>query len=78
MSESVPKFNRNAIFMFILGAILGLGSFLQPTLALLPDGEAAIVEYLPGNFWWWLFFTGLFLMTAGLLQTTRVTPPGQR
>ena len=55
------------VFVFVCGASLSLATFLQPALEVLNRGGMdALGRYTPGEFWWWLFLTGLALMSAGL------------
>ncbi len=63
----LTKFN---IVIFLVGAIIGLISFLQPAFPVLQEGGLEIMQhYEPGNFWWGLFIPGYILMVAGLLSS---------
>lgn len=75
--KSTPRdvrFTGRSLFVFSLGAALGLLSFMQPVLsqgALLENGSKALASYMPGEFWWWLYGISYVLMTGGLVMTTR-------
>ncbi|MFQ5583291.1 MAG: hypothetical protein ACE5GL_02510 [Calditrichia bacterium] len=61
-------FTRMSTILFVTGCGMALFSFLQPALPLLKQGSVeAFMNYLPGDFWWWLFVPGYFLMNAGLV-----------
>ncbi len=59
--------SRRALAVFIIGAVLGLLTFLQPASAVLMQGGVQeLSHYTPGSFWWWLFVPSLLLMACGL------------
>jgi len=69
-SERNIYLTPRSLGIFILGAALGLASFLQPAAAVLARGGVAeLSRYTPGDFWWWLFAVGYLLMTCGLVRT---------
>jgi hypothetical protein len=71
-STSNIVFTPRSITVFVIGAALGLASFLQPAVAVLMDGGvAALSAYTPGRFWWWLFALSYLLMTCGFGMTLR-------
>lgn len=52
-----------SLTIFILGASIGLFSFMQPALGL---DTTELMQYTPGYFAWWLYWTSFTLMTIGL------------
>ncbi len=59
-----------SLTVFVVGAALGLASFMQPAAAELARGGIdELSRYTPGNFWWWLFASSYLLMTCGLGMT---------
>ena len=63
-------FTPQSLTTFVLGAGLGLASFLEPAIVvLMKGGMAELSTYTPGNFAWWLFVPGYLLMTCGLGMT---------
>lgn len=61
-----------SVMLFVAGAGLALMAFLQPAIAVLIEGgTAALSQYTPGRFWWWLFIPGYLLMICGLSSTFR-------
>ena len=66
LSEREISFNATSLTMFLLGAGLGLVSFMQPAIA---NGSETLSSYLPGAFWWWLFLPSYLLMAVGLTLT---------
>jgi len=55
--------------LFVLGAAVGLLTFLQPATSFaLEFGKAALSEYVPGEFWWWMFIPSYLLMATGLAR----------
>jgi len=71
LSRNHYRFDRTAVTLFLVGALLGLAAFLQPAFHLLPQGVEGFRQFRPGNFWWGLFIPGYVLMVAGLARTLR-------
>lgn len=69
--DRAPIFSRKSVIIFCFGAMLGLGSFLQPILAAMASVTEGNAEFRPESFGWWLYFAGLLLMTVGLLQSIK-------
>ena len=68
-TEEEVKFSRTNLFLFIGGALLALVAFLQPAIPImLESGREGFTDYLPGNFWWWLYIPGFLLMALGLFR----------
>jgi hypothetical protein len=66
------SFSPRSLTVFVVGAVLGLVSFLQPAAqVLITEGVDELSVYTPGNFWWWLFGASFALMTVGLGMTLR-------
>lgn len=66
------SFTPRSLTVFVSGAALGLVAFLQPAVAVLMEGGmAALSQYTPGDFWWWLFIPSYLLMTFGLGMPVR-------
>ncbi len=64
------SFTPQSFAVFVTGAGLGLASFLQPAVSVLIDGGiAALSQYTPRSFWWWLFIPSYLLMASGLAMT---------
>lgn len=61
--------------IFVLGAVLGLISFMQPAGAVMlesgTDSLEQLSQYMPGQFWWWLYIPSLIMMAIGLAMTKR-------
>ncbi|MGI9518650.1 MAG: hypothetical protein ACR2NP_16455, partial [Pirellulaceae bacterium] len=77
-TESIA-FTPRSLTVFVVGACLGLASFLQPGIAvLITEGVDELSGYTPGNFWWWLFVSGFLLMTFGLGMTLRDAPAARQ
>jgi len=76
-STSSISFTPRSLTVFVVGACLGLVSFLQPAVAvLITEGVDELSGYTPGNFWWWIFVPSYLLMTFGLGMTLRSTTEG--
>lgn len=61
------SFDKKGFALFLLGAIAGLITFLQPAVPVwLQGGTTALTAYVPGNFWWWLFIPSLLAMACGM------------
>lgn len=56
------------ILVFVVGAAIGLASFMQPALA---NGAATLNRYTPGTFWWWLFIPSVALMGTAFFRSFR-------
>lgn len=72
------QFTTTSLSLFIVGALLGLISFMQPATTVEPESLSA---YRPESFWWWLFLPNYALMVAGFAMTAfakggRVTDHG--
>jgi hypothetical protein len=68
-------FDRNSLGLFVVGATLGLVTFVQPAFAAtLKGGATSLSQFIPAGFWWWLFIPSYLLMVWGLAMTTRSTP----
>lgn len=69
-----------AVCVFVVGAAMGLVSFMQPIAALTWSAAEAntqrVAQYTPGEFWWWLYALSLILMTIGLGMTKQTRPTG--
>ncbi|MFK7768057.1 MAG: hypothetical protein AB8B55_12610 [Mariniblastus sp.] len=65
------------LVIFSTGAILGLVTFMQPAgSVMIAEGTnslAALSEYTPGQFWWWLFVPSFLMMCVGFSMTKRST-----
>jgi len=57
--------------VFFVGASLGLATFLQPAAPFLSQGVDAYSQFMPGEFWWWLFIIAYALMVGSLLLVLR-------
>ena len=69
-SATHVSFTPRSLTMFIIGAGLGLASFLQPAVGvLITGGITELSKYTPGSFWWWLFIPSYLLMGCGLGMT---------
>lgn len=69
------SFTPQSLTVFILGACLGLASFLQPAMSVLATaGIEELTNYTPGNFWWTLFAISYLLMCLGFGMTLRNPP----
>lgn len=66
LSERETMFNTTSLTIFVAGAGLGLATFMQPAIAI---GTEPLSSYLPGSFWWWLFWPSYLLMAAGFALT---------
>lgn len=63
-----------SLAVFVIGACLGIASFLQPAISLLlAGGVDELTGYTPGNYWWWLFAISYLLMALGFGMTLRRT-----
>jgi hypothetical protein len=65
------RFSRNNAVLFVLGVLLALAAFLQPAAFVLWKGKAALQDFQPEGFWWFLYLPGYLLMVIGLWRTTR-------
>ena len=74
-SQDEMTLTLRGLAIFVVGAMLGLIAFMQPAAAVMlregSDSLAALSQYTPGQFWWWLFFIGLVMMAAGFWMTKR-------
>jgi len=61
-------FSVTSATIFVVGAALGLISFFQPAAAVSMASDE-LSSYVPGAFWWWLYFPGLVLMAVGFWKT---------
>ncbi|MDG2384795.1 MAG: hypothetical protein P8N76_24210 [Pirellulaceae bacterium] len=69
-SPSSPSLRPKGVLVFVLGAGLGLASFLQPAIGVLVEGGLdELTRYTPGDFAWGLFSLGFVLMAIGLTRT---------
>ncbi|MDX1928474.1 MAG: hypothetical protein SFV81_18235 [Pirellulaceae bacterium] len=67
-------FSTVSFSVFTIGAALGLIAFFQPALGVLAEGDVEdLKQYVPGQFWWWLFALSYWLMTWGLGLTLGLT-----
>ena len=70
------EFTKTGVAVFVVGSTLGLIAFMQPAAAVSWSGEGEanqrLAEYMPGQFWWWLYLIGLVLMTVGFAMTGRI------
>lgn len=70
LSEKKYVLSKLNLWLFIIGSVLGLISFLQPALPYIINNRIQEFQnYMPGNFWWGLFTPGFLLMTAGLVKS---------
>ena len=73
-SPTSGSFTPKSFSVFMIGAGLGLASFLQPAVAVLARGGMdELTRYTPGGFWWLLFAAGYLVMACGLGMTLRHT-----
>ena len=69
-SDKIYVLSKLNLWLFVLGAIFGLISFLQPTLHYIINNRIQeFQDYMPGKFWWGLFIPGLLLMAGGLMRS---------
>lgn len=69
MSDKEYILSKLNLWLFILGAILGLISFLQPAFPFIIENRIKDFQYyLPGNFWWVIFTLGYAFMVGGLVN----------
>ncbi|MCP4195450.1 MAG: hypothetical protein GY768_33035 [Planctomycetaceae bacterium] len=69
-SPNSPILTPNGVLVFVLGAALGLASFLQPAIGVLTEGGLDdLTRYTPGDFAWGLFSLGFVMMAIGLTRT---------
>jgi len=66
-----PHWTHQRILLFAAGAALALQAFLAPAWSLLPGGESSFRDYVPVEFSWPGYWTGLAAMTTGLILATR-------
>ncbi len=66
LSQREIMFTATSLTMFVVGAGLGLVTFMQPAIA---NDTGTLSSYLPGAFWWWLFLPSYLLMAAGFALT---------
>ena len=66
ISQRETTFSATSSLTFIVGAGMGLASFMQPAIT---NDAQTLSSYLPGEFWWWLFVPSYFLMAASLVLT---------
>lgn len=66
-SERNFELTKSGFLLFVIGALIGMGTFFQPVMAeWMRGGMDALVRYMPGSFWWWLFIPSYLMMAAGL------------
>ena len=66
------ELTRPGIWLFVVGSLLGLLTFLQPATAVwIAGGTDALSRYTPGAFWWWLFVPSYLMMAAPLAMSIR-------
>ena len=70
MTKRNVKFSVASLTTFVIGAVLGLVSFMQPAIG----AGAELNTYLPGSFWWWLFIPSYLLMVLGFAMTAFFDP----
>ena len=70
MTSRDVRFTFRSLTLFVVGAVVGLLSFLQPAFAVSMAG-GDLTTYMPSGFWWWLFVPSLAMMTIGLWMTTQ-------
>ena len=63
-----PRLSGVSLATFMIGAALGLVTFMQP--AWFHPFET-LAEYTPQTFWWWLFLPSYLLMCIGLAMSIR-------
>ena len=68
LSSREVALTRTSTTMFVIGATLGLLTFMQPAFA---HGSETLSSYTPGAFWWWLFIPSYVLMAAAFASTIR-------
>lgn len=69
-SDKQFSLSKISLWLFITGSTLALISFLQPAIPYILENRVADFQhYVPGNFWWWLFFPGYLFMVAGLAKS---------
>ena len=67
LSQREYAFPRWGFPTFVLGAIAGLITFLQPAFPVWwTGGTNALTTYTPGNFWWVIFIPSFIAMSSGL------------
>lgn len=70
-SQRAFEFHRMGLFLFGLGTLSTLITFLQPAFAVfLREGIEGVLQFQPHGFWWGLFIPGYFMMIAGLFTVT--------
>lgn len=70
ISDKEYILSRLDIWLFITGSVLALISFLQPAFPYIIENRVQDFQnYLPGNFWWWLFIPGYLLMVGGFIRS---------
>jgi hypothetical protein len=74
LSSDEYLFSKSQLLIFMLGALLGLASFMLPAAHLLADGEQAFQGYQPGSFNWGLYTTGFILMATSLFRVLKNKP----
>ncbi|MEM7477046.1 MAG: hypothetical protein AAF483_18840 [Planctomycetota bacterium] len=68
---STPRevcFTKRSTLVFVLGALFGLVAFMQPPLTVEPD---ALIDYVPGTFWWPLYGVSVSMMALAFGMTAR-------
>jgi hypothetical protein len=79
LSSRRIAFTPGSFTVFVVGACLGLVTFLQPAAAvLITEGVDDLSMYTPGNYWWWLFVPSYLLMTLGLGMSIHGATAGRR
>lgn len=68
MSTRDIRLRPASLSVFVVGAVLGLAAFMQPAAGLSQD---EMTQYMPGDFWWWLFAISFGLMAGGFTMTLR-------
>ena len=76
-SQRTVVFSTRSLTVFILGAVVGLISFMQPALAIgawTPSGTDLLANYTPGDFWWLSYGISFILMSTGFAMTSAKAP----
>lgn len=70
VSEKEHSLSKLNLWLFVSGSLLALISFLQPATPYIIENRVEDFQnYVPGNFWWWMFIPGYLLMIAGLAKS---------
>ena len=68
LRDRETRFTPKSLCVFTVGAALGLAAFMQPTTGL---SQAEMIQYVPSEFWWWLFAVSYCLMAGGFMMALR-------